>query len=146
MPRSSILLAFGAALLTIPLGTWTAVETGRQLRNPCVSWGVTGPVKLAMPADAECRALQVNGGTRRQAVAQVVLVLGSILAASFLGLWGALRARPPLAVTGSSIFFVIALISMGAWMLFLLAGSLLLLAARASRPRVAGTAQLSLSE
>lgn len=82
----------------------------------------------------------------RQAVAQVVLVLGSILAASFLGLWGALRARPPLAVTGSSIFFVIALISMGAWMLFLLAGSLLLLAARASRPRVAGNAQLSLSE
>lgn len=140
MSRGSILLAVGAALLTVPLGTWTTVETVWQLRDPCVRWGVTGPVTLALPPDADCRAMQVNGGTRTQAVTQVVLVLGSILAASFLGLWGALRARPPLAVSGAAMFFLIALISMGAWMLFLLAGSLLLLAAHASRQRVVGTA------
>ena len=139
MSRGSILLAVGAALLTVPVGIWAAADTVRQLQNPCVRWGLTGPASLALPADADCRALQVNGETRKQAVVRVVLVSGSILAGSLLGLCGAWLARPPLTVSGAAMFFLMALISMGSWMLFLLAGSLLLLSAHASRPRVAGT-------
>ena len=135
MRRGAIFLAIGAALLAAPVGIWTTAETIRQLRDPCVRWGATEQAFASLPTDSACSALQINAETRRQAAVRVALVSGSILAASLLGLRGALLVRPAMTVSGAAMFSLIAPISMSVGALFVAARGLLLFSARALRRR-----------
>jgi hypothetical protein len=153
-PNLSIRALIFAALATVPvwvISVPAALRIMSRLADPCLQWGAgssqnssageyrSGQLSARLrgpsgyfPKNSCATRMESTGETRSRAVGMLVTIPCGLLAASLLGVFGALRSRPSLAVAGSIIMFLESAAMFSVFPLTLVAALLLLLAARQS--------------
>jgi len=98
-----------AGMVSLPLGL-VAVRavaiTASQFFDPCFQWGIGNSSSDTIRRDDPCRSRSGTSETKTQAVARMLIVPGGILAGLALGILGAARSRPGLAVAGAVVVFL----------------------------------------
>src|ERR1022692_797574 len=110
--RNSAIIGVLAVVIIAPIvvfAAWTALLEVGDLFNPCLTWGIgnVGVGTLNPVATGPCTISA--GGTSEtisQAVTMLVLIQGSILTASILGVFGIIRALPRVVSFAGIILFV----------------------------------------
>ena len=142
MRRAAILLTVISSLpLGILAGRGIAI-TVQQFFDPCLEWNLsTGPgslhsssPKIGVNNPCAFRSAATSE-TKTGAIIRLLLVGGGIVTAIVLGIWGTVRSRQGLAVTGAVMMFLEAIPLMFSFAaLPVFASGSLLLSARATSP------------
>jgi hypothetical protein len=142
MRRAAILLRVISSLpLGILAGRSIAI-TVQQFFDPCLEWNLStgsGSIHSSSPkiaGDDPCASRRAaTSETRTGAIIRLLLVGGGIIAAIVLGIWGTVRSRQGLAVTGAVMMFLEAIPLMFSFAaLPVFASGSFLLSARATSP------------
>jgi len=142
MRRAAIVLA---VISSLPLGLLTGrgiAITVEQFFDPCLEWNLsTGSGSFHLPSpkigeDNPCASRRAaTSETRSGAIVRLLLVGGGMIAAIVLGIWGTVRSRQGLAITGAVMMFLEAIPLMFSFAaLPVFASGSFLLGARATGP------------
>ena len=144
----ALILAIIAGVPVLVIAILSALQIMSRLADPCLQWGAghsqTGSageyrsgqfsaVLRGHYGDSEansCAArMDATSETRSRAMGMLVAIPCGLVVASLLGVFGALRSRPSLAVAGSIIMFLESAVMFSLFPLTLAAALLLLLTA-----------------
>jgi hypothetical protein len=147
----ALILAALAAVPVLVIAVLSALQIMSRLADPCIQWGAghsqtssageyrSGQFSAELSGRSghstanPCAArMEATSETRSRALGRLVTIPCGLLVASLLGVFGALRSRPSLAVAGSIIMFLESAVMFSIFPLTLAAALLLLLAARQS--------------
>jgi hypothetical protein len=109
-----VLLVVAGILPTVLFSVKAAMEESDSLSNPCVVWGGERPPVLRLQPPCPQRVV-FRSQERRSAVAWIFLVPGTMLVASFLGLFGTIRDFPRMRLAAGVALIVISLPLLLGW-------------------------------
>ncbi len=107
MRSRALAITLAGSLPLLALVIWPLARALPDFFDPCFFWGQQqAEMTAVLEADGPCRAIRGTSQTKTQAVVNLVLVQGGILAAVLLALAGAVLARPVLTVLGAGLIFL----------------------------------------